>query len=110
VGLLAGENDIELVELTKNGRDINRHNYCLDEINSAIRKPVVKRLLHLMEFRNKYPVFGGTFVIEDAPDDQLLLSWLNNPYRATARIDLHSYQCTIDYYDVDQSRWRKFIV
>jgi len=25
VGLLAGENDIALVESTKNGRDINRH-------------------------------------------------------------------------------------
>ncbi|MFC1882815.1 sucrose phosphorylase [Thermodesulfobacteriota bacterium] len=27
VGLLAGKNDIDLVEFTKNGRDINRHNF-----------------------------------------------------------------------------------
>ena len=36
VGLLAGENDLELVESTKNGRDINRHGYDLDEILSLI--------------------------------------------------------------------------
>jgi hypothetical protein len=43
VGLLAGENDIELVQQTKNGRDINRHNYTLDEIAVEIQKPVVRR-------------------------------------------------------------------
>jgi len=110
VGLLAGENDIDLVEFTKNGRDINRHNYGLDEIANEIRKPVVRRLLRLMEFRNNYPAFGGTFVIESAPDDQLALSWLNNPYRATARIDLNTYKSQIDYYDVDHSSWRSIDV
>jgi sucrose phosphorylase len=98
------------VELTKNGRDINRHNYSLDEIAANIRRPVVRRLLRLMEFRNHYPAFSGTFVIEDAPDDQLVLSWLNNPYRATARIDLNNYRSRIEYYDVDQSRWRTITV
>ena len=106
VGLLAGENDIGLVEFTKNGRDINRHSYSLDEIAADIGKPVVRRLLRLMEFRNRYPAFDGTFVIEEAPDDQLALSWLNNPYRATARIDLNTYKSVITYYDLDDSAWR----
>jgi sucrose phosphorylase len=101
VGLLAGENDIDLVETTKNGRDINRHNYTLDEITVEIEKPVVQRLLRLMEFRNSYPAFGGTFVVEDAPDDQLVLSWRDNPYRTTAAIDLKTYRTTIEYYDAD---------
>ena len=30
--MLAGENDLELMERTKNGRDINRHYYSLEEI------------------------------------------------------------------------------
>ena len=59
VGLLAGENDIELVKQTKNGRDINRHNYTLDEIRSEMRKPVVGRLLRLMEFRSLHPPLTG---------------------------------------------------
>ena len=110
VGLLAGENDINLVEFTKNGRDINRHNYSLDEIAIEIEKPVVQRLLTLMEFRNTYPAFGGTFVIEDAPDHQLVLSWLNNPYRTTAKIDLKTYQTEIEYYDADHGKKRSFVV
>ena len=110
VGLLAGKNDINLVEFTKNGRDINRHNFTLDEIAIEIEKPVVRRLLRLMEFRNTYPAFGGTFVIEDAPDDQLVLSWLDNPYRTTARIDLNTYHAEIEYYDADQMRKRSFEV
>ena len=32
VGLLAGRNDLELLEKTKTGRDINRHYYSLDEV------------------------------------------------------------------------------
>ena len=110
VGLLAGKNDINLVEFTKNGRDINRHNYTLDEITIEIEKPVVQRLLRLMEFRNTYPAFGGTFVIEDAPDNQLVLSWLDNPHRTTARIDLNTYHVEIEYYDADHVRKRSFEV
>jgi hypothetical protein len=81
VGLLAGENDIELVQQTKNGRDINRHNYTLDEIARDIQKPVVRRLLRLMEFRNTNRAFDGQFAIEEAPDDQLHLSWTQTPHR-----------------------------
>ncbi len=99
VGLLAGENDIELVERTKNGRDINRHNYRLDEIAVDFNKPVVQRLLRLMEFRNHYPAFNGQFVIKDAPDDQLELAWTQSPHYATAQIDLNTYKSTITYYD-----------
>jgi sucrose phosphorylase len=99
VGLLAGENDIELVQQTKNGRDINRHNYSLDEIAVEIKKPVVQRLLRLMEFRNTYPAFGGQFTIEDAPDDRLELTWVQGEHRATLKIDLRNYDTRIDYFD-----------
>ena len=32
--MLAGENDLELMERTKNGRDINRDYYSLEEIEA----------------------------------------------------------------------------
>lgn len=41
VGLLAGENDIELLESTKQGRNINRHYYDLEEIEREVQRPVV---------------------------------------------------------------------
>ena len=42
VGLLAGKNDLELVEATKTGRDINRHGYDLQEAIAECDRPVVK--------------------------------------------------------------------
>lgn len=42
VGLLAGANDIDLVEATKNGRDINRHAYGLEEAIDETDRPVVR--------------------------------------------------------------------
>jgi hypothetical protein len=42
VGLLAGANDIELVEQTKVGRDINRHPFCLEEAVKETERPVVR--------------------------------------------------------------------
>jgi sucrose phosphorylase len=110
VGLMAGKNDIELVERTKNGRDINRHNYSLDEIAKEIERPVVQRLLRLMEFRNAYPAFSGQFVIKEAPDDQLELAWTQAPYHATAHVDLRTYRSEITYYDSMQRKDVTFTV
>lgn len=109
VGLLAGRNDIELVERTKNGRDINRHNYTLDEISAEVKRPVVRRLMKLMEFRSTYPAFKGEFQIEETPEDQLGLTWQLPPYKATLNVDLRNYACRIRYYD-GRSRRMKTIV
>ena len=45
VGLLAGENDLERVATTGEGREINRYNYSLEEIEQSLKKEVVQRLL-----------------------------------------------------------------
>ncbi|WP_265459813.1 sucrose phosphorylase [Enterococcus sp. HY326] len=65
VGLLAGENDIELLEATKEGRNINRHYYSLDEISAEVQRPVVKKLFALLRFRNQEAAFdlNGTISI-----------------------------------------------
>jgi sucrose phosphorylase len=110
VGLLAGENDIELVERTKNGRDINRHPYSLDEINKEIKKPVVQRLLQLMKFRSTYPAFNGKFSVEKSPDDQICLSWSLPPYIAEAQIDLNTYKININYFDERDQKMEAFTV
>ena len=110
VGLLASENDIELVERTKNGRDINRHPYTLDEIAENIKKPVVQRLLRLMEFRSTYPAFKGEFSIEESPDDQIHLVWSLPPYTTKAHIDLNTYMSKIEYYDDTSRKMKRFTV
>lgn len=66
VGMLAGKNDLKLLEETKAGRNINRHYYTEEEIKEEVKRPVVQRLLRLMEFRNRSRAFDGSFCMEEA--------------------------------------------
>lgn len=70
VGLLAGENDIELLEATKEGRNINRHYYTLEEIEKEVKRPVVKQLLSLLRFRNTSKAFDLEGEIEILTPDE----------------------------------------
>jgi sucrose phosphorylase len=97
VGLLAGENDIELVERMRNGRFINRHNFPLAEVKECFEKPVVQRLLRLMRFRSSHPAFNGELSIPDTADDQIELVWTHQDARATASIDLRTYETRVSY-------------
>ncbi|MEZ0180359.1 sucrose phosphorylase ['Camptotheca acuminata' phytoplasma] len=65
VGILAGQNDIELLESSKEGRNINRHYYSLEEIQTDVQRPVVVNLLKLLTWRNESKAFdleGSIFV------------------------------------------------
>lgn len=62
----------------------------------------------LMKFRNTCPAVGGTFVIEDAPDDRFVISRYDNPHRITVPVDLDSYESVIQYDDADQMRLRPY--
>ena len=64
VGLLAGANDRAGLQLSGDGRAINRHNYTLAEIDEELRRPVVQRLLELVRLRNSHPAFDGTLEVE----------------------------------------------
>ena len=88
VGLLAGENDLALLEKTGVGRDINRHHYTAAEIGAALQRPVVARLLELIRLRNTHPAFGGSFSVVDAADDQLVMRWQQGEAYAELRADL----------------------
>lgn len=70
VGLLAGENDIELLEATKEGRNINRHYYTLEEIEKEVERLVVKQLLSLLRFRNTSKAFDLEGKIEISTPDE----------------------------------------
>jgi sucrose phosphorylase len=101
VGLLGGENDTELVEQTRNGRDINRHNFTVEEVDESIRKPVVRRLLRLMEFRNTHPAFGGELTLGDTPDNELEMIRTCGEHHASIHIDLKTHRVELRYTDPD---------
>jgi hypothetical protein len=99
VGLLAGENDEESVKRTGEGREINRHNFSLEEIDQAVQKDVVQSLLKLIRFRNEYPAFNGRFEVLDADEHRLALSWQKAGRRCILNVDLDTYQTVITYTD-----------
>ena len=89
VGLLAGENDMALLEQTKVGRDINRHYYSREEVVQDLAKPVVHRLIRLIKLRNTHAAFGGAFAVLD-PDgtSDLQLQWKAGEACITLKVDL----------------------
>ena len=97
VGLLAGENDLDLMTRTGVGRDINRHYYTPDEIDTALKRPVVRNLMKLMRFRNESAAFDGIFSLPDCQSDQLILRWDGKETFAQLHVDLDQRCATIDY-------------
>lgn len=104
VGLLAGGNDLDLVEKTGIGRDINRHYYSSDEIEKALRRPVVKDLMQLIRFRNDAPAFEGTFSMSRCETDELILRWDSDDAYAELHVELARRCATIDVWAAGQAR------
>jgi sucrose phosphorylase len=75
VGLLAGENDHDAVERTGEGRAINRHDYPIDEITSALRRPVVQQVVELIRLRNTHPAFEGELRVETRDVASMAMRW-----------------------------------
>lgn len=101
VGLLAGENDMERVKATGEGREINRHNYTIEEIESALQTSVVKRQLELIQFRNTYEAFDGEFEVADTDDHELQMCWKTSDRYCQLSVDLTTYKTVITYQNED---------
>jgi len=99
VGLLAGVNDLEAVEATGERREINRQNFTIFEIEAALEKDVVRRLIKLINFRNEYEAFAGEFKVLDSKEDEIILSWAKENAWCRLFIDLKDNKTTIEYVD-----------
>lgn len=96
VGLLAGENDIELMERTKNGRDINRHYYSAEDIDKEQDREVVRKLKELMELRNSHAAFGLDGSISVTADgDRISITRTCGDSKLTLNANLTDYSFTI---------------
>jgi sucrose phosphorylase len=98
VGLLAGENDLDLLKQTNNGRDINRHYFTEEEVRQSIKKPVVRGLVELIRLRNTHPAFNGEFSLPDTRyEHELVIRWDRPDGWAELLADLATKQFTINY-------------
>lgn len=76
VGLLAGANDIKLLEATKEGRNINRHYYTKAEVAEEVKRPVVANLLKLLSWRNEFGAFDldGSIEVSTPTETSLIVT------------------------------------
>jgi sucrose phosphorylase len=90
VGLLAGENDHDAVFESGDGRSINRHNYTKEKVDSAMRRPVVQRLLDLIRLRRSHPAFAGSLEVSSPGPSLLRLAWRHQDDICDLEVDLAS--------------------
>lgn len=95
VGLLAGENDIELLESSKEGRNINRHYYTEAEIAEEVQRPVVQQIFDVLKFRNTSEAFDGDFAAEKVNDNQLKITWKKDDTEAELLANLQTKEFAI---------------
>jgi sucrose 6(F)-phosphate phosphorylase len=88
VGLLAGANDHAAVDSSGEGRAINRHDYTLTEIEPALRRPVVRRVLELIRLRATHRAFGGRLAVETPDGSSLRMSWSEGEDTCTLEVDM----------------------
>lgn len=102
VGALGGRNDMDLLQRTGVGRDINRHRYDGEEIDRALRSPLAQALARLARLRNDLPAFDGDCHVEAAgPGIRVVRSTADA--RATLEVDLAAGSARIAWTGPDGS-------
>lgn len=96
-GFLAAENDMALMTETNVHRDINRPYFSFEEIENALDKEVVKRLIKLIKFRNNHPSFEGEFSIMTPNDDELVIKWADGNTWSQLQVSLKNKQMSISF-------------
>jgi sucrose phosphorylase len=97
VGLLAGTNDMKLLEETTVGREINRHYYSWDEVQETLARPVVQNLLTLIQFRNENRAFQGNFSLAASDDPLLIMRWEKGETWVELKVDFTESTMEIRY-------------
>jgi sucrose phosphorylase len=97
VGLLAGLNDMQLLSRSRIGRDINRHYYSREEVQEALARPIVQRLLELIRLRNTHPAFQGEFHLESTPPEVVEIVWRAGSDWARLEVNLAAPSALVTY-------------
>ncbi|MCV3297162.1 MAG: sucrose phosphorylase [Oenococcus sp.] len=104
VGLLAGANDLDLLERTKEGRNINRHYYSQDEVAKEVQRPVVKKLLELLSWRNQFAAFDldGEITVQTEGEQTIRVKRTSTDGRDTAILQANAADKTFTIKANDQ--------
>ena len=94
-GLLAAQNDMELLARTNVGRDINRPYLSSAMVEEAVQKPVVKGLMQLINLRNESQAFNGVFDVSYS-NNTLALTWSKDGDMASLTVDFNNMSATVN--------------
>ena len=108
VGLLAGENDTQLLARSGVGRDINRHYYQRDEIATALKQSVVTQLCALIRLRNTHKAFNGQFGCGSPNPNSLVLRWDDGDEFAELSVDFSRDRHQLKFSAVSEVRSIEF--
>jgi len=99
VGLFAGGNDMDLLEKTNVGRDINRHYFSKNEINIQLKSSYFKKLKELILLRNNHNAFNGEFHLLETEENILHIKWITNNDWAELIVDLLEMKMQVKFSD-----------
>jgi sucrose phosphorylase len=95
VGLLAGENDHAAAARTAEGRAINRHDFSIEEVEAAVRRPVVQRIADLIRLRNSHAAFDGELSVEMGDRRSITMTWTVNDVSLRLEVDFAAGQAHV---------------
>jgi len=97
--LFCGRNDHEAVARAGAGghKEINRTNLSREAVRAGLEKPVVRRQLELLRFRNSFGAFGfdAECQVADTAPDQLRITWRHGEDEAVLDANLTTCEFTV---------------
>ena len=96
--LFAGKNDHEAVKRAGAGghKEINRTNLTTEQMEEALKKPVVARQLELLRFRSTCPAFEmESRIMVNSDGNKMEFTWENDGYQAKLKADLKTFEFVI---------------
>ena len=65
-------------------------------VGVALERPVVRRLLRLIELRNTHPAFEGEFAASSSEEHLLSLDWRNGQAGCSLTVDVRRMVSTVE--------------
>ncbi len=75
---------------TGEGRAVNRHDHTVAEIDTALERPVVRRLLELVRLRKEHPAFAGPLEVESPAEHVLRMRRGSGDATCSLEVDLRA--------------------
>ena len=102
-GLMAEENDMELLSKTNVGRDINRPYLDNERITQALEKPFTNAMIELIKLRNGCKAFNGNFTVTNELPS-LKMTWTYYDSSATLWVNLADRETVIEIVENNNKR------